>query len=326
MTKFPHISIIGPGKVGTAIAVLAARAGWPLRAVGGRNLARARRAVRAIKQEKPGTVSKRRGTVPSFSPGFSPGPLGGSALLAKSSREASRAAGKGDLVLLTVPDDAIEGLCRRLAAAGAFRPGAIVAHCSGALGSDALAAAKACGCSVGSLHPCQTFPTVAAAVAAMPGAYCFIEGDAPAAAVLARLARAIGGRPVRIAPGAKALYHAAACAASNYLVALMDFALDLGEAGGIGGETLLRALAPLVRATVDNVFRLGPAKALTGPIARGDARTVRGHLAAIARTNPELSAIYTAMARRTLQLARRKGTVSPAAARELQELIREHAK
>jgi predicted short-subunit dehydrogenase-like oxidoreductase (DUF2520 family) len=224
--------------------------------------------------------------------------------------QAARSAGPGELVLLTVPDDAIEGLCRRLASAGAFQPGAIVAHCSGALGSGVLQAAKDRGCHVGSLHPCQTFPTVPAAVAAMPGTYCFIEGDAPAAAALTRLARAIGGRPVRIAPGAKTLYHAAACAASNYLVTLMDFATDLGRAGGIGGQTLLRALAPLASATVDNVFRLGPAKALTGPIARGDERTVRGHLEAIRRAKPELASLYVALAGRTRLLAKRRNSAS----------------
>ena len=298
MAELPAISIIGPGKVGTALGVLCARAGWPLRAVAGRDLAKARAGTRAI------ALALRESLVRRAS---HPAPRSGSRLarladLPLSPVEAARA---GELVLLTVPDDAIGPLCRRLADAGAFRKGAIVAHCSGALGSDVLAPARDCGCHVGSMHPLQTFPTVEAALGKLPGSYFFIEGDPPVARTLSRLAVAVGGIPIRIAPQAKTLYHAAACVASNYLVTLMDAALQVGSAAGIAPAKLLRALEPLVRATVDNVFALGPARALTGPIARGDAQTVRRHQKALRRANPRLAALYAILARWTEDLAKR---------------------
>ena len=288
----PTIAIIGPGRVGGAIAVLAARAGWPVSAVGGRNVRRARAAARAV----------------------------GPRVAAVTPQEA---AGLADVVLLTVPDDAIEAVCRQLAAARAFRLGAVVAHCSGALASDVLLSAKSsCGCRIASMHPLQTFPTAAAGVAAIPGTYFFIEGDPRAAAVLSRLARDIGGRAVPLRARAKALYHATGILASNYLVTLMDAAVELGRLAGIDRRKLLRALEPLVRSTVDNVFALGPAKALTGPIARGDVQTVRRHLAAIRRRNPPLAELYAVLGARTVELARRKGTLRPAAAEELNEFLR----
>lgn len=292
MANLPEISIIGPGKVGTAIGVLAARAGWRVAAVAGRDSLAARRAAERI---------------------------GGGA----NACAPAEAAGAAELVLLTVTDDAIGPLCRGLAAQKVFRRGASVAHCSGALAGDVLSAARdACGCSVGSMHPLQTFPTVEAAVEKLPGAYFFIEGDDAAAARLASLATSIGGKAVRIAPQGKALYHAAAVTACNYLSALLDGACRLGEKAGIEPATCLSALAPLVRATVENVFSMGPAEALTGPIERGDVETVRRHIAAMRDCDGDLKSAYRAMGRLTVDLARRKGSIGPPIADELMELLK----
>jgi predicted short-subunit dehydrogenase-like oxidoreductase (DUF2520 family) len=277
MEKFPDISIIGPGKVGTALGALAARAGLPVVAVAGGGAGRAEAAAEAI----------------------------GSGAAACSVAEA---AGLGRLVLLTVPDGAIAVVCERLAAAAAFGEGAVVAHCCGALSSEVLAAARErCGCSIGSIHPLQTFPTVAAAMAHLPGTYCFCEGDEAAAEVLERLAEAIGGRAVRIDASRKVLYHAAAATACNYLVALLDAAARLAAAAGIDRATWLAAVEPIVRATVDNVARLGPAEALTGPIARGDVETVARHAAAVGACDEPLRRLYAAAANYTIELARREG-------------------
>lgn len=315
MSNRPAIVIIGPGRVGTALGVLAARAGWTVRAVAGRSLARARNAALLIAKETRTPISPRPDSVPprrlrrsmaSAAPAAGQNPS--QAPQSLSARDAAQAARPGDILLLTVPDDAIARVCGDLVAAGAIRTGAIVAHCSGALGGDALAAAQRRGCAVGSLHPLQTFPNLDASIRAIPGSHFFIEGDPRAAAALLQLAKAVGGRPVRIAPEAKTLYHAAACVASNYLVALVDAALAIGEAAGIAPRKLLPALAPLLRATVENVLAFGPERALTGPIARGDTRTVARHLASLRRADPELARLYSALARRTEDLARRKRT------------------
>ena len=290
MKSTTRIAIIGPGKVGTAIGLLASRAGWPVVAVAGRNRRRAARAARAI---------------------------GGGARACTPAQAAAAA----DLVLLTVPDGSIGGVCDALAARGALAKGAIVAHCCGALGSDVLAEARRGGCSVASMHPLATFPTVRSALETLAGTYCFIEGDKPAVAVLRRLARDIGCTPVAIAPSAKPLYHAAAVTACNYLTALMDAAVALARSAGIPRKVAWRALEPLARATLDNIARLGPQKALTGPIARGDVATIAGHLKATNAVTADLKGLYKSLGKWTVGLARRKGTLTAAKARKIRKLL-----
>ncbi|MFB3894623.1 MAG: Rossmann-like and DUF2520 domain-containing protein, partial [Phycisphaerae bacterium] len=232
------------------------------------------------------------------------------------------------IVLLTVTDSAIEPLCRELAGRGAFARGSIVAHCCGALSSEVLRPARElCGCAVASMHPLQTFPTARAAVDAMPGTYFFIEGDRAALGPLEKLARAIGGRPCRIGgtPRQKALYHAAGCMASNYLVALADAVLAVAKEAGIGEKAAWPAMLPLVEATLRNITALGPAGALTGPIARGDAQTVARHLDALARVRAAgkkgLDKLYRAMGQWTVGLALRKGGIGRRIARELETIL-----
>jgi len=295
MNRVREISIIGPGKVGTALGVLCARAGWNVIAVGGGRPGSAPAAAAAI----------------------------GSATRACSAAEA---AGAAAVVLLTVPDDRIATVCHELAAAGAFHAGAVVAHCCGAMGSDVLAEARACGADVGSFHPLQTFPTVEAAVARLPGSSCFIEGDDRAWAALASLAAAIGATAMRIRPEAKALYHAAAATACNFLVTLLDCAATmlaqaLGDDAPANRDQALAALGPLVEATLSNVLQLGPERALTGPIARGDVETVRRHLAAVGQQDAQLAALYRTLGALTVDLAARKGSLSAEVAERLKTVI-----
>jgi len=292
-----QISIVGPGKVGAALGILAVRAGWPVTAVGGRDEARTRSAAEAISSETEATST-------------------------------ARAAAAGRLVLLTVSDDAIEPLCRQLAAERAFSRGAVVVHCSGALSSEILSAAReACGCAVGSMHPLQTFPTAAAAIERLAGAYFFCEGDQAALTVMEQFIGHIGGRAVRIASadGRKELYHAGAAMACNHLAAIIDAAQELMAAAGVDRGTSLAALAPLVKATTQNVLAMGPEAALTGPVARGDLETVARHLEAIAgrQLASDLASLYRAAGRWTVALAERKGTIDAPAAKALRRLLAE---
>jgi len=295
MNDVSELSIIGPGKVGTALGVLCARAGWKVTAVGGGGRNAAQAAARAI---------------------------GNSTRVCS----AAEAAGAADVVLITVPDDMIAAVCHELAAARAFRDGAVVAHCCGAMGSDVLVEARACGADVGSIHPLQTFPTVEAALANLPASYCFIEGSDRVCVVLEALAAAIGATAMRIRPDAKALYHAAAATACNYLVTLLDSAATmLAQSLRYGAKTnreeALAALGPLVQATLSNVLQLGPERALTGPIARGDIETVRRHLAAIGGQDLPLATMYRALGAMTVDLAVRKGSISPETAERLKTVI-----
>ncbi|MCE5277232.1 MAG: Rossmann-like and DUF2520 domain-containing protein [Planctomycetaceae bacterium] len=242
-----------------------------------------------------------------------------------------------ELVLLTVNDDAIEPLCNQLADAKAFKSGAVVAHCSGALGSDALISAREqCGCHVGSMHPLQTFPTVEAAVETLPKAYCFCEGDAPAVEALYAFAARIGSKAVVMDSGGKALYHAAAVMACNYLTTLLECGLELMAAAGVDPKLAATALLPLVQATLDNNAAMGPAAALTGPIARGDVATVARHVAALRQAvvavgpsdlpprHPGATlALYRAAGLRTIELALKKGTIDAAKADALRKILSE---
>jgi len=290
-----NIAIIGPGKVGTALTVLAGRAGYQVVALGARNRQRAAGASRRISGH-PVAVSP------------------------------AEAAAVADIVLLTVSDSAIASVCDDLAEMGAFKRSSIVAHCCGALGSHVLASAKRlCGCRIASMHPLQTFPSAQAAVDSMPGAYFFLEGDANAVTELSRFVRAIGGKAVKLPGGVKAkrtkaLYHASACMASNYLAALMDAAIAAAKLAGIPAGTAWPALEKLVQATLRNVSAFGPAKALTGPISRGDAETVRRHLDALAK-DKALDHLYRALGLWTADLARRKGTIDAKTQRQLRALL-----
>ena len=292
MEKTPDIAIIGPGKVGTALGVLCARAGWNVAAVGGGRRNSAQVAARAI----------------------------GSSTRVMSAAEA---AGAADLVLITVPDDMIAEVCLQLAEAKAFRPQAVVAHCCGAFGSEELESARICGAQTGSIHPLQTFPTVQAAVAKLPGAFCFIEGSPHACDVLESLAKAVGAVPMRIEGQCKALYHAAAAVASNYLVTLLDAAaMMIGRSlADADRDKALAALGPLVQATLSNVLQLGPERALTGPVARGDIETVRRHLEAVEQVSPQLAAMYRQLGAMTVDLAVRKGTITPETAQTLRRVL-----
>jgi predicted short-subunit dehydrogenase-like oxidoreductase (DUF2520 family) len=287
----PRISIIGPGKVGTALGVLAAEAGYTIAAVGGRDPERIAAAARRI----------------------------GHGVRAVGIREA---AGAGDVVLLTVSDDAIETVCRELVREKALRHGAVVAHCSGALSSDVLSSAREdLSCSVASMHPLQTLPTVEAAVEALPGTCCFYEGDEAALPLVEDLIRRVGMRPVKIEVSAKVLYHAAAVMASNYLVAIMDAALAVAEKAGIERSIAWPAFEPLVLSTIANISKIGPAEALTGPIARGDVETVKRHLQSLDLMDRSLASLYRALGRYSVELAVRKGSISSETAEKLLSVL-----
>src|SRR5205807_9712118 len=133
-------------------------------------------------------------------------------------------------------------------------------------------------------HPVQTFPDAASAVERLAGAWIAVTAESPDGYDRAEsLARDVGGRPFRVAGDRKPLYHAAAVFASNYVVAVLGIAEELFRAAGVTNP--MEVAGPLVRASVDNVVRLGPAEALTGPAARGDAGTVDLNLTALAQTD-----------------------------------------
>jgi predicted short-subunit dehydrogenase-like oxidoreductase (DUF2520 family) len=194
-----------------------------------------------------------------------------------------------DAVLLCVPDGEIT------AASVAVSPGPLVGHCSGATGLEVLAPHEAFA-----LHPLMT---VTAAGARFAGAGAAIAGSTPRAlALAAQLAQAVGMSPVHVGEQDRAIYHAAASIASNFLVTLEGAAETLAGIAGIERKLLV----PLVRATVENWAASGAERALTGPIARGDEGTIAAQRAAIAERTPELLSLFDAMTLATRQLIGRQ--------------------
>ena len=207
---------------------------------------------------------------------------------------------QADAALLCVPDAAITDAAQRIA--DAVPPLRLVGHTSGATGLDALAAATARGAEAFGLHPLQTVPD---AETNLTGAPCAVAGTTDHAAQYASdLALALGMRPFVVPAQRRAAYHAAACMASNFLVALEESASGLLEAAGV--EDARELLAPLVLRTAANWSERG-AEALTGPIARGDEATVAAHLDALDDVAPELRPLYEALAERTRALGRAAG-------------------
>jgi predicted short-subunit dehydrogenase-like oxidoreductase (DUF2520 family) len=207
--------------------------------------------------------------------------------------------------LLAVGDDQIATACAALARAVPLA-GSVVFHCSGALASTELRAAAEAGALVASVHPIRSFADPAAVAAQFAGTFCGVEGDAGALAVLTPALLAIGARPVTIDASAKTVYHAAAVFASNYLVTVLDAALRAYQAAGVPEDVARQLAQPLASESMANVFRLGAAPALSGPIARGDMATVERQQRALALWDLATGELYQALVAPTAALAARK--------------------
>lgn len=233
------------------------------------------------------------------------------------------AAALGDIVLVTVNDDAIAGVVAEVAQFDGFRLGQLVVHLSGALPLSVLAPAAEAGAAVGCLHPLQSFATADDAARMLPGSVFGITAGPGARDAIEALVEVLGGEAVMVADADKSLYHAAAVMASNYLVAVEDMAVHLLMHAGFDEDAALRALKPLMAGTADNIERMGTTEALTGPIVRGDAVTVRGHVEALRGLPGDELGIYRALGRRTLEIAQRREALTAEQVRELRELLSE---
>jgi predicted short-subunit dehydrogenase-like oxidoreductase (DUF2520 family) len=235
-------ALVGPGRAGTAVALALTGRGWRPVAVAGRS------------PDAPSTRAV-------------------GARLAAPAVEVADAGHEADVVIVATPDAAIADAAAALAPAS--RAGALVMHLSGACTLrelDGVLLARP-DVEVGSLHPLQSVPSADAGRARLAGSWCAIDGSPR----VEKLALSLGMRPFRVDAADRVGYHAAACVASNHLVALLGQVERLAAQAGVPFEAFL----PLVRGTVENVAELGPAAALTGPVARGDLETVARHLDAL---------------------------------------------
>ena len=282
----PVVGIVGAGAVGLALGIALDRAGWPVGAVASRD---------------PGRRERFRSRVGS----------------ARGFADAAALVDDVELVILAVPDDVVPSLAATLR----LYAGQAIVHTSGLLGAEVLLPALAAGSQAGAFHPLVAFADLDRALAALQGATIAIEGDDDLAAHLADMAEAIGGTPVRLAPGSKAAYHAAAVLSAGGVTALLDTIREIAVAVGLDEDGALRIYLPLLEQTVANARAMGIAAALTGPATRGDAGTIGAHLAALAADAPDALPVYRALLARSVSIAEQRGALSPEASARLRTTL-----
>lgn len=272
-----RVGVIGAGRVGAVLAsVLALDPAYEIAAVSG---------------ETPAT----RERIAALLPGVE----------VRKPTDVARAA---DLLLLTVPDDMLAGVVESLAGSGVLRADQTVVHTSGKHGLAVLGPAVAAGARALAVHPAMTFSGTAADRDRLAGCVFGLtaaEADRPLAE---SLVATLGGRPVHVAEEQRALYHAGLAHGANHLVTLVSQAMDLLRTAGVADPA--GTLRPLLTAALDNSLAHGD-EALTGPVARGDLRTVRAHLAQLTEQGPGALDAYVAMARATIDRTLADGRLEP---------------
>lgn len=282
----PRIGFIGAGRVARALAQGFAQHGARVAAVASRSAASAAQ----IAREVPGCAAM---------------------------ADAQAVVDACDLVLLTVPDGAIAPTAAGLR----WSPCKAVVHTSGATEVAALSVAADQGAAIGGLHPMQNFADPAVALAGLPGCAAAIEADGELRATLEALARSLGMKPIRLPPGARALYHCSGSFAAPFINVLLHEALKIWDSFGVGPDEALPTLVALARGTLDSIAKDGTVASFAGPVSRGDVGTIERHLAALAKLPPETRALYAGLAARAIPIAEAKGSLTPEAAARLRALL-----
>jgi len=282
-----RLGFIGAGTVGSALAIRLAEKGYPVVAVSSR--------TRASAEKLAGTIKDCR--------------------VFDSSQEVADAA---DLVFITTPDAAIPEVVSMVR----WHKGQGVVHCSGADSAQTLEPATKFGANAGAFHPLQTFASVKQAIDNIAGSTFAIEAEEPLKSVLKDLAEALSGTCIELKASDKVIYHAAAVIACNYMVTLVKVADDLWQTFGVPRDQATKALLPLLRGTLNNIASVGVPQCLTGPIARGDAGTVRKHIEALRKEAPDVLSVYCELGLQTIPVALAKGRIDENKADELRAVLK----
>jgi predicted short-subunit dehydrogenase-like oxidoreductase (DUF2520 family) len=269
--KSLRLSIIGAGRVGQTLGRLGQEAGYDIADVVCRTRRSALTAARFIGAGTPQAAS-------------------GARLQA------------ANVIFITTPDDRIDQ-ARQLLAHNARGVGrGIVLHTSGALASTALAALRDAHFAVGSCHPLQTFESPKQALGVIRQSYFCVEGDVRAVRAARMFVRRIGARAFEIPTAMKPLYHAAAVMACGGVTALLSASLNALQHCGLKEAEARCVLLPLSEATLANVHAVGPHRALTGPVRRGDVGTVQQNLDALGAIDAQWRTLYRLLAAQSLRL------------------------
>jgi len=286
----PEVSIIGTGRLGTALAIALAHEGYSIRALVARQPGSARRAARFL--DAAGRVM---------------------AVKELADRPAP------ELLIIATPDDQITLVAKTLAKLD-WPDGrtSTVLHTSGALSSAALKPLRDAGWSTGSLHPLVSVSEPKAGARLLRGAFWCVEGDRRAVRLARTIVHDLDGKSFSIASENKPLYHAAAVMVSGNVTALFDVALQMLGDCGLTRRDAQNALLPLLASAVRNLEKLDTASALTGTFARGDVETVKRHLEVLSN-NPSALEIYRVLGRRSLELSAPR--LDPAVVKRIKRLI-----
>jgi predicted short-subunit dehydrogenase-like oxidoreductase (DUF2520 family) len=267
-----RVAVLGPGRVGTTLALALPVPAYEVVAVSGRSA----EGVAAFRSRVPGAAELPAG-------------------------EAARIA---DLVLVTVPDDELRALVRRVAAEDGVAPGSRWVHTAGGYSHDVLEPARLAGAGVAACHPAQTFPDPDTALRALPGTAWAVTAPEQDLGWARVLVTDLHGSPVTVRPGDRSLYHAGLVVGANGTASVVALARELLLGAGVGDPAAF--LEPLTGAAASGASARGAA-ALTGPVRRGDVGTLDRHLAELHDVLPEAVEAYVALARLALSQARRAG-------------------
>jgi predicted short-subunit dehydrogenase-like oxidoreductase (DUF2520 family) len=269
------VAIIGTGRLGTSLARALARAGHRLVGLADADLKAARRARRIVGQ-------------------------------GQATNDPGRAARDAEVVFLCVPDEAIRPVAAKLARSLVDWRGKTVFQTSGLTPAAALRPLRLRGASTASFHPIQSFPRPTMPPARFRRIFIGIEGDRGAVSTGRRIIRTLGARPLPLRGCDKAMYHAACSVASNLFVPLFDLACEVLERAGIAASRTEKVLLPLLEGTLQSVKQINRTNALTGPLARADAASVRRHLRTL-RSVPRAKAAYRLLGKQALAVLTKKG-------------------
>ena len=271
-------TIIGAGRLGTALAISLSRVGYQIHALVGRRSSRLRKAATLLDEKVP--------------------------LLALEELQQV-----GDTVLITTPDDQLSSVATALASLEMNdRKLHVALHSSGALSSKILSPLTKPGWAIGSIHPLVSVSEPVTGAQLLQSAFWCLEGDRKALQQARRLVEDLQGQSFSIRTDAKPLYHAAAVMTSGNVVALFDTAVEMLESCGLKGNKAHEVLIPLLQSTVANLNNSSPSKALTGTFSRGDVATVERHLKALdALQLRDARSLYCLLGRKSLALAKANG-------------------
>jgi predicted short-subunit dehydrogenase-like oxidoreductase (DUF2520 family) len=283
----PDVSIIGTGRLGTALAIALATEGYSINALIARHRGNARRAAALLDDPSRALAVKDLAHAPA-----------------------------PELLLIATPDDEIPRVVETLERLDWDTPA--VLHTSGALSSDVLTPLRKKGWSTGSLHPLVSVSEPKAGAGLLRNAFWCVEGDKRAVRMARAIVRDLDGKSFSISSDKKPLYHAAAVMVSGNVTALFDIALEMLGECGLTRTQAQQALLPLLASAVRNLAEMNPSQALTGTFARGDVETVKRHLALL-KSNASALAAYRLLGLRSLELAAPR--LDPAVVKQIKRLI-----